>query len=234
MVQRLLSAKDESQSRTALLVSWGVILFQFTLFLFIGLGLFVLYGDKGFTPPERLDRIYPEFIWNRLPHGLSGLLIAAVLAAAMANLSAALNALSSTVVVDFFRAQAKGFSEQKSLRLARLATIVWGAVMLGIAIGARYSRKSVLETGLTIGSVPSGALLGVFLLGVLTRKPREGAAMAGMAAGLATVGFVALGTRIAWTWYVPIGTIVTFSVALVVSLFERSPDGAARQERTKA
>jgi solute:Na+ symporter, SSS family len=231
MVQRLLSARDESQSRTALLASWGVIFLQFTLFLFIGLGLYVLFGDNHFIPPARLDRIYPEFIWNRLPHGLSGLLIAAILAAAMANLSAALNSLSSTVVVDFLHARTKGISQAKSLRMARVATVCWGAVLLAIAIGAGYSRKSVLETGLTIGSIPSGALLGVFLLGVLTRKPREGAAMAGMAAGLAAVGFVALGTPVAWTWYVLVGTVVTFSVGLVVSLFERpaaaaTPDGA--------
>lgn len=74
--------------------------------------------------------------------------------------------------------------------------------------------------GLTIGSIPAGALLGVFLLGVLTRKPRERAAMAGMAAGLLAVGLVALGTRVAWTWYVPVGTVATFSAALAASWFE--------------
>jgi SSS family transporter len=220
MVQRLLSARDQAQSRLALVASWGVILIQFTLFLFIGLGLYVLYGDSHAAPPARLDRIYPDFVWNRLPHGLSGLLIAAILAAAMANLSAALNSLSSTVVVDFFHAPSRGMSERKSLRLARVATVFWGAVLLAVAIGARYSTKSVLETGLTVGSIPSGALLGVFLLGVLTRKPRQGAAMAGMAAGLLAVASVALWTRVAWTWYVPIGTIVTFGAGLVGSLFE--------------
>jgi SSS family transporter len=222
MVQRLLSARNQAQSRAALLASWVVILFQFTLFLFIGLGLYVLYGESHIAPPGRLDRIYPEFIWNRLPHGLSGLLVAAILAAAMANLSAALNSLSSTVVVDFFHAPARGMSERKSLRLARVSTVCWGAVLLAVAIGARYSTKSVLESGLTIGSIPAGALLGVFLLGVLTRKPRERAAMAGMAAGLLAVGSVALWTRVAWTWYVPIGAIVTFAAGLIGSLFERS------------
>jgi SSS family transporter len=221
MVQRLLSARDESQSRTALLASWGVIVFQFTLFLMIGLGLFVFYGDNRMKPPDRLDRIYPDFIWNHLPHGLSGLLIAAILAAAMANLSAALNSLSSTVVVDFFHARSKGISEERSLKLARMATIIWGAVMLGIAIVARYSKKGVLETGLTISSIPSGALLGVFLLGVLTKKPGEVSAMIGMAAGLAAVGVIALGTHTAWTWFVLVGTVVTFFTALVVSLFEQ-------------
>jgi SSS family solute:Na+ symporter len=190
------------------------------LFLLIGVLLFVYYGDRHLAAPAQKDRIYPEFVWNQLPPGLSGLIIAAILAAAMANLSAALNSLASTTVVDFFRARAKGVSEARSVRLARLATVFWGAVLLGIAIVARGS-KSVLEAGLTIGSIPMGALLGVFLLGVLTRKPREGAAMAGVVAGLGTILYVKLWTPIAFTWYVLIGTLVTFGVGMAASLFQR-------------
>src|SRR5450432_3726654 len=219
MVQRLLSARDERQSRMALLSSWAVILVQFVLFLLIGVLLFVYYGDRHLTPPVQRDRIYPDFVWNQLPPGLSGLIVAAILAAAMANLSAALNSLASTTVVDFFRARAKGVSEAGSVRLARFATVFWGLVLLGIAIVARGS-KSVLEAGLTIGSIPMGALLGVFLLGVLTRKPREAAAMAGVAAGLGTILYVNLRTPIAFTWYVLIGTVVTFSVGSLASLFQ--------------
>jgi SSS family transporter len=211
MVQRLLSARDEAQSRTALFASWVVILVQFTLFLLIGVLLFVYYGDAHLGPPAQTDRLYPEFIWNNLPPGLAGLLIAAILAAAMANLSAALNSLSSTVVVDFFHAS--------SLRLARRTTVAWGAVLLVIAIGASGS-KSVLEAGLTIGSIPAGALLGVFLLGVLTKKPAERAATAGVAAGLAAILYVRFATPIAWTWYVLIGTLTTFGVGVATSLFE--------------
>src|SRR5215472_12021657 len=223
MVQRLLSARDERQSRTALLTSWVVIFLQFTLFLLIGILLFVYYGDNHLTPPAQRDRIYPEFVWNNLPPGLAGLIIAAILAAAMANLSAALNSLASTTVVDFYRARAKGISEAASLKLARLATIAWGAVLLAIAIAARHS-KSVLEAGLTIGSIPMGALLGVFLLGVLTKKPREVAAIAGVVAGLATVLAVHFMTPVAFTWYVMIGTAVTFGVGLAVGWL--LPEGA--------
>jgi SSS family solute:Na+ symporter len=223
MVQRLLSARDERQSRMALLSSWAVILVQFVLFLLIGVLLFVYYGDRHLAAPAQKDRIYPEFVWNQLPPGLSGLIIAAILAAAMANLSAALNSLASTTVVDFFRARAKGVSEARSVRLARFATVVWGLVLLGIAIVARGS-KSVLEAGLTIGSIPMGALLGVFLLGVLTRKPREGAAIAGVVAGLGTVLYVKLWTPIAFTWYVLIGTLVTFGVGMAGSLFQGSSE----------
>jgi SSS family solute:Na+ symporter len=220
MVQRLLSARDERQSRNALLASWLVICLQFTLFLLIGILLYVYYGDRNLAAPAQKDRIYPEFVWHNLPVGLAGLIIAAILAAAMANLSAALNSLASTTVVDFYRARKKKVSDAGSLKLARLATVGWGAVLLGIAIAARHS-KSVLEAGLRIGSIPMGALLGVFLLGVLTRKPREGAAMVGVAAGLGSVLFVLFRTPIAFTWYVLIGTVVTFGTGLLASMFEK-------------
>jgi SSS family transporter len=220
MVQRLLSARDERQSRTALLASWVVIAVQFTLFLLIGLLLFVYYGDHRMAPPERLDRIYPLFIWSSLPVGVAGLAIAAILAAAMANLSAALNSLASTTVVDFIRTRVKGLSEARSLQIARLATVAWGVVLLPIALRASQSR-SVLEAGLSIASIPSGVLLGVFLLGVLTTKPREGAAIAGVVAGMAAILYVWLATPIAFTWYVAIGATVTFTVGVGASLFEK-------------
>jgi SSS family solute:Na+ symporter len=219
MVQRLLSARDERQSRTALMASWVVILIQFTLFLLIGVLLYVHYTDLHLTAPAQRDRLYPEFVWNNLPPGIAGLIIAAILAAAMANLSAALNSLASTTVVDFYRARAKHVTDTAALRIARLATVAWGGVLLAIAIAARHS-KSVLEAGLTIGSIPMGALLGVFLLGVLTRRPREGAAMAGVAAGLSIVVGIHFYTPIAWTWYVLIGTVTTFAIGLFASLFQ--------------
>jgi len=190
------------------------------LFLLIGVLLYVYYGDNQLPPPRQNDRIYPEFIWNNLPVGVAGLVIAAILAAAMANLSAALNALASTTVVDFLRARARGMSEERSLKIARLATIGWGIVLLAIAYGARHSR-SVLEAGLKIGSIPLGLLLGVFMLGVLTKKPRESAAMAGLVGGLAAIVYVVWRTPVAFTWYVLIGTSVTFGVGWLYSLFER-------------
>ena len=135
---------------------------------------------------------------------MAGLAIAAILAAAMANLSAALNSLSSTTVVDFFHARARGVKRIALAGAGAPRHRGWGVVLLPIAIRASHSQ-SVLETGLTIASIPSGVLLGVFLLGVLTRKPREGAAMAGVAAGLAAILYVWFATPIAFTWYVPIG-----------------------------
>jgi len=219
MVQRLLSARSQAQSRAALLSSWVVIAVQFTMFLLIGVLLFVYYSDHHLEVHGSNDSIYPAFIWQNLPTGVAGLVMAAILAAAMANLAAAVNSLASTTMIDFVHVRRPDLSEAQSLRLARLATVFWSVVLLAIAIGAIGSH-SVLEAGLTIASIPFGALLGVFLLGILTRRPGEGAAIAGVVAGLATILAVHFYTPIAWTWYVLIGTLSTFGVGLLASAFE--------------
>jgi SSS family transporter len=218
IVQRLLSARSEADSRRALLGSWVVIFFQFSLFLAIGLALFVYYQDAHLIKPGELDRIYPEFVWRHLPVGVAGLAMAAILAAAMANLSAALNALASTTVVDFARWMPSG-GRGGSLKLARSMTVVWGIVLAAIGMLARH-WGSVLESGLSIASVTLGLLLGVFLLGVLTRRVGERAAMAGVLAGLAAILYVRYSTPIAWTWWVTIGAIVTFAAGYAASLFQ--------------
>jgi len=217
MVQRLLSARNQDESRRALFASWAVIFFQFTLFLVIGVILWVHYGNTGLEPPKPADRIYPEFIWNALPVGVSGLVIAAILAAAMSNLSAALNSLASTTVMDFYKVKFPDREESHYLRLAKLATLAWGAVLFVIGVLAR-SVNSVLEAGLGIASILYGALLGVFLLGVLTKRVGERAAMAGMVAGIGVNLYVRFGTPVAWTWYVLIGTAVTAGVGLAMSM----------------
>ena len=89
IVQRLLSARNEAQSRAALISSWVLIFFQFGLFLLIGVALFVFYGEAHMAAPGKLDRIYPLFVWQHLSPGIAGLVMAAIIAAAMANLSAA-------------------------------------------------------------------------------------------------------------------------------------------------
>ena len=221
MVQRLLSARHEAQSRRALLSSWLVIFFQFSLFLTIGVLLFVYYQDAHLVKPRTLDRIYPEFVWRHLPVGVAGLATAAMLAAAMANLSAALNSLASTTVIDFarWRPASERRTEAGSLRLARGMTVVWGVVLAAIGMLARH-WGSVLEAGLSIASVTLGLLLGVFLLGVLTRRVREWAAMAGVVAGLAAVLYTCFATPVAWTWWVAIGATVTFAAGYGASFLQ--------------
>jgi len=228
MVQRLLAARSERESRAALFGSWLVIFFQFGLFLLIGVALFVWYSGRSLPAPQPPDSLYPGFVWRHLPAGVAGLVVAAILAAAMSNLSAALNALASTTVIDFIRPArnrrrdrpAEGQSDAADLKLARGATVVWGGVLLLIGTLARHWGP-VLEAGLTIASIAYGGLLGVFLLGLLPRRVSETAAMAGMAAGVLAVAGVKVATSIAWTWYVAIGASVTLLTALAVSLVTR-------------
>ena len=221
MVQRYLAARSESDSRKALFGSWVVIFFQFALFLTIGAMLFVYYTDARLTPPVTADRIYPAFIWNNLPAGVAGLVIAAILAAGMSNLSAALNALASTSIMDFYRPLRHAtLSDASALRLARWATVAWGVALFSIGLVARH-WGSVLEAGLTIASILYGSLLGVFLLGLLTRRVGPIAALVAMSAGLALMLYVKLATNIAFTWYVLIGTAATFAVGLASSFILR-------------
>ena len=218
IVQRLLAARSQRQSQAALLSSGIVVFVQFALFLFVGAMLFVFY--RFYAPQSvftRTDMVFPTFIVSRMPHGASGLLIAAILAAAMCNLSAALNALSSTTVVDFYARLRSASSEVERVRLSRMMTLVWALVLFVLALLARNGGK-VIEAGLSIASVAYGSLLGVFLLGVLTKRASERGAMAGMIAGLAVNLALWLGTRVAFTWYVVIGSIVTFLVGYGASL----------------
>jgi SSS family solute:Na+ symporter len=221
LVQRLLAAKTERQSRAALFSSWVVIFFQFALFLLIGALMFVYYSDRHLSAPTPPESIYPRFIWDNLPPGLAGLVMAAILAAGMSNLSAALNALASTTVVDFYKPFALRRNslrpEAHFLGVARWATVAWAMVLILIGLLARH-WGSVLEAGLTIASILYGSLLGVFLLGLLTKFVHQNAAMVAMIAGLILMLGVKQWTHIAFTWYVLIGTTATFLTGCLVSL----------------
>jgi SSS family transporter len=217
IVQRLLAARGRKQSATALVSSGIAILFQFALFLTVGFLLWAYYRVPSavFGKP---DRIYPTFIVTRLPHGISGLLIAAILAAAMSNLSAALNSLSSSAILDFCVRLRPQTDEKTKMQLSRLATVLWACVLFALAVIALHRAGRVVEVGLQIASVAYGALLGAFLLGVLTRRANQPGAMAGMLVGLSVELYLWCWTKVPWTWWVMIGTIATYVTGFLVSL----------------
>ena len=226
IVQRLLSARSERESRLALLSSWLVIFVQFTLFLTIGTMLWV-YHQGQFFAKDALDRLYPSFIWDALPVGVAGLAMASILAAAMANLSAALNSLASSTVADFYQPLTQGrYSPAHYLRVSRFSTILWGAVLAAIGVVASH-WGSVLESGLSIASVTLGILLGVFLLGILTRRPGENAAITGVLVGVAVMLTVKFATTIPFTWWVLIGSAATFLSGYTASFFLHEKERAA-------
>jgi len=220
IVQRLLAARGQKQSAMALVSSGFAILFQFALFLLVGVMLWAYYR----VPSEtfgKADRIYPTFIATRLPHGISGLLIAAILAAAMSNLSAALNSLSSSSIMDFYARLHPHADEKTKMRLSRLATLAWALILFGLAVIALHHAGRVVEAGLQIASVAYGALLGAFLLGTLTRRANQFGTMIGMLCGFGFELYLWLATPVPWTWWVTMGTGVTFFVGLGVSALSR-------------
>jgi len=219
IVQRLLAARNQRDSVAALLSSGVVILFQFALFLIIGVMLFAYYRVPSSTF-EKPDHIFPTFIVTHMPHGISGLLIAAILAAAMSNLSAALNSLSSSSIVDFYLRNRPEIEESRKIMLSRWATLGWALVLFGLAILSLHKVSRVVEVGLQIASVVYGALLGVFLLGTLTRRATQSGTMFGMLCGFVLGVYLWQFTRVPYTWYVAIGTMVTFAVGYAASLLK--------------
>jgi solute:Na+ symporter, SSS family len=220
-VQRLLAARNQRQSVTALLSSGVLILFQFGLFLLLGVMLYAYYllPSAHFGKP---DRIYPTFIVTQMPHGISGLLIAAILAAAMSNLSAALNSLSSSTILDFVLRLRQRIDTQtddrRRMMLSRLATVGWAIVLFSLAVLSLHKAGRVVEVGLQIASISYGALLGVFLLGVLTRRANQTGAAIGMLCGFVVEVYLWKFTGVPWTWWVAIGTAVTFLVGYTMSI----------------
>ena len=215
IVQRLLAARSQKDSRSALLTSGVIVLAQFTIFLLIGVLLYVFSQHWPLLARgERLDRILPTFLVRDMPTGLAGLLLASILAVAMSNASGSLNSLAASSVLDFARLRGRVTDAAKFLRLSRRMTLVWGLVLMGFGL-VRWGP--LLETGLTVASLPFGSLLGLFLLGTADRRANAPGALTGMFAGLAAVLAVLLFTKVAFTWYVMIGACVTLGVGAAVS-----------------
>jgi len=244
MVQRLLAARNLFESRVALLASGVVIFFQFALFLLIGAGLWVFYRDTGAAAGLSPDSVFPAFIVRDMPAGVAGLMVAAILAAAMSSLSAALNSLASSSMVDFYLPRRPGTPERQRNRLSRAMTLGWAVVLFVLAMMSRRGGH-VVEVGLSIASVLYGAMLGVFLLGTLSRRAEEHGALAGMVAGVvvnlllwlqphaltfSVAGHVLVFPKIAWTWWVLIGAMVTCMFGYTISLLFPVPSERSLQD----
>ena len=224
IVQRLLAARNEKDSRKALLGSGVIILVQFALFLLVGVLLYVFSQHTPLLAPgARMDRILPMFLVKEMPPGLAGLLLASIIAVAMSNASGSLNSLAASSVIDFARLRGHETDPKRFLRLSRGMTLVWGGVLI---IFGLMKWGPLLEAGLTVASMPFGSLLGLFLLGTLDRGANARGALAGMFAGLATIICVWQFTDVAFTWYVLIGAVVTFLVGSGISRIAARNEGA--------
>jgi len=222
MVQRLLASRNERDSKTALLASGVIIFAQFALFLVLGVMLFVYAQHFPLAiPGGDPDKIYPRFIVRSMPVGLVGIVLASIFAIAMSNASGSLNSLASSSIIDL--GVRSGESGTQSLVRSRKLTLAWG-VVLGILGLVHWGP--VLVAGLTIASITYGATLGVFLLGTWNRRANETGALVGFVIGIASVIAIKFLTPLAWTWYVLVGTVITFAVGSLASTLA----GGARKE----
>jgi SSS family transporter len=228
IVQRLLTCRNVRASQRALIGSALAVMVQFAIFLAIGLGLWTFYEAGAF---ERPDEIFALFIVEELPPGLTGLLVAGIFAAAMSSLSSSINSLASASAYDFW-APARGIEDddERILRVGRLFTLVWSALLIGGAlVFIPLSRgTAAVEVGLGIASLVYGGLLGAFALALFVPKIRPGGVMAAVAIGIATVTAIWLFAResVAWPWFTLIGTAVTFFIGALTAALGRSVAGS--------
>jgi SSS family solute:Na+ symporter len=216
LVQRLLSATSSRAAATGLVLSGVIVFAQFTLFLIIGVLLYVFYQQTPLPRPlVTNDEVLPLFVVTSLSHGAAGFIVAAIVAAA---LSPSINAQAATTVNDFYLKYVRPDADQDTLmRVSRAATIFWGVAQIGVALGAQWIR-SVLDTGLAVLSLSAGPVLGAFLVGVLTTRVDSRAMITGMLAGVAVLVWVWWTGATGWTWYAFIGSTVTFTTALIASM----------------
>jgi solute:Na+ symporter, SSS family len=223
IVQRLLATNSLKNSQKAVIASGFFVALQFLFFLVIGVALYAFYHAYPFHDG---DQIFPKFIVEQLPSGVSGIIVAGLFASAMGSLSGSINALASSTLIDLYKPYfGKNSSEARDLRLSKLFSAVWTVVLVGTAFIFIHSTESVIEIALSIASVTYGGLLGTFLLGVLFKKPQQTDAIIGFTAGLAVLVYIFFFTPIAWTWYTMIGSLTTIAVGLISSRFT----GTSRQ-----
>ncbi|NLO02954.1 MAG: sodium:solute symporter [Bacteroidales bacterium] len=213
IIQRLIATGSLNASRKALVTTGGIIIFQFALFLFLGSLLYVFYGGADITP----DEVFPKFIIEEMPQGLTGIIIAALFAAAMSTLSSSLTALGSSTMYDYVIPYYKKLKPSNEMLISRLITSIWCILLAGSAIFFMKSAQAVVELALSIASFTYGGLLGAFLLGVLFKKPELKHAIPAFLTGIITMAFIIIFTQIAWTWYTLIGTVVTVLAGLMLT-----------------
>ena len=242
IVQRLLSARSLRDAQTALIGSGFVVFAQFTLFLLVGVGLWVFYQAQPFPTP---DAIFPSFIIERMPSGLLGLILAAIVAATMSTHSATINSLAAASTHDIYLPLTKRRADDpRTLRVGKLFALGWGVVLTGGALLYPEQGTPVVVIALSIASYTYGGLLGGFFLGILWRRAVQRDAILGISVGIFAMTFIvfakqiaalspAMGDQlvigafdlrtIAWPWYVLIGATITMLVGVLSSFTHSAP-----------
>jgi SSS family transporter len=219
IVQRLLTTKSAKEGRKAIIGSGVLVIIQFALFLFVGLGLYAFYGNGNLAELgiNKSDEIFPIFIIQQLPVGISGIIIAGLFAAALSTLAGSISALSSSTMLDLYKPFTGIDDEVKELKISRYFTIMWALLLIASAFFFMSSSQTVVELALSIASFTYGGLLGTFLLGLLNKKAKQEDALAGFTAGIFIMITVISLHLVAWTWFTLVGVTATLIVGSLLS-----------------
>jgi SSS family transporter len=246
IVQRLLSARSLRDGQRAIIGSGIAVFAQFTLFLFIGIGLWAYYGGRTFGAT---DSIFPTFIIEHMPPGLVGLIVAAIVAATMSTHSGAINSLAAATTHDIYLPlSGRSPDDPRTLRTGKLFALGWGVVLTLGALLFRDNGTPVVVVALGIASFTYGGLLGGFFLGIFWQRANQRDAITGMAIGIATMAFIVFAkqlsaaypgmaetlgplARIAWPWYVLIGTSITLATGILSSFTHGAPNASTVRAR---
>ncbi|MBN1557508.1 MAG: sodium/solute symporter [Lentisphaerae bacterium] len=228
-VQRFLSTRSP---RDAMKAMWTDILgsIPITIILtLIGMGLFAFYTqfpEKAVETEGNYNWVLPHFIVTQLPHGLSGLFMAAIIAAILTTVDSGINSLATVSMTDFqIRLRRHRLADNESVRWARFWTVVWGAVTTGLGLFVyATATENVLRVSVQVLGLFSGALLSIFLLGILTRRANSTGIYVGAALGAAFTVWSnyfwtnTAGERLCYMWPIVFGVGITFVAGYTVSL----------------
>jgi Na+/proline symporter len=217
MVQRYLCARSQGSASRALGLSGFVVFVQFTFFLLIGVGLAYFFSKNASpTPIEKGDQALVTFVVNFTSTGLKGLVLAAVFSASM---SSSLNAVTSSLMSDWFSRQMAAMSERKSLFIARVLTIVFAVVQAAVAIVAyKFDlNESTVNSVLGIAGFSTGLILGLYFLGLLVPKASEPVALAAFSVGTVITCLTVFCTSVHYLWYTLVGSGTIVIVGLLLS-----------------
>jgi solute:Na+ symporter, SSS family len=216
LMQRLLTVETRAKSQKTMLLTIPASFTVLMIYLAVGTGLYVFFAQNpGLALPEKTDKIFPFFIGNVMPPLLKGLLLSTIF---LASIDSPLASLSASFVTDIYRPLfRRGAADAHYLKVSRVCVVAFGIVLAALAWGFSFFDK-ILWMAFKIGGVTFGSLLGVFLLGLLTRRRADRANVAAMVVSalamlvlliLSETKVIALG----WSWLIIFGTLLTFALA---------------------
>lgn len=217
IVQRLLSTKNVRQAQKAIIGSGLLVIFQFLIFLLVGVALYAFYGSMDI----RSDEIFPKFIIEKLPSPFSGIIIAGLFAAAMSTLAGSISSLSSSTMLDLYTPFHKDRNKSNDLKISRMFTVLWAVLLILSALFFMNSPQTVVELALSIASFTYGGLLGTFMLGLFVKDAKQEDALAGFTSGIFIMITVIALNLVAWTWFTLIGVIATMVIGTLLTYLNK-------------